>query len=284
MNAKKTIKRQHAKKAKNAIKTPKSSRRTVKTGRGNRRTDARNIKKKKTVAKREIKKPIRKTQNKKTRPTAKKNGANARVSEDSVEKRMERFSSENIESELSGRRRRVNVNVPDQASVKTALGAFFDNEKAVEYLKKNVSKRAVDVVGMLNTPKTDEYIAAQLDMKINAIRRILNIMQGYGLTNYYISKNTNGWLSFSWYINTAKVPAFLNYIDSIGNDKPLVTDSCNDYFICNKCYKEEKFIFTFDDAYDVGFRCNCGNSLSRIEKTEVPGYEQDNRNTAGNPP
>ena len=71
------------------------------------------------------------------------------------------------------------------------------DEIVSSYLRKNVSKRAIDVVGLLDSPKTDEDIAARLGLKINAVRRILNIMQGYGITNYNISKNVDGWLSFS---------------------------------------------------------------------------------------
>jgi len=132
-----------------------------------------------------------------------------------------------------------------------------------------VSKKAVDVINMLAMPETDENLAERLDMKINAIRRILNIMHGYGITNYYVSKNTNGWLSFSWYINANKVPPFLEYIGSMGSEKVVVDDNCNDYFICNNCYKNDKFIYTFDAAFETGFKCACGNNLERVEKAQV---------------
>ncbi len=166
--------------------------------------------------------------------------------------------------------RRPNISVPQPDEVKSALNNLLNNAMAVEYLKKNVSKMAVDVVGMLVTPKTDEYLAEQLGIKINAIRRILNIMQGYGITNYYISKNTKGWLSFAWYINTSKLPPFLDYVESMENDGSIISDKCNDYFICDSCYKSDMFVFTFDSAFENNFKCiSCSKNLSRMDKTEA---------------
>ncbi len=166
--------------------------------------------------------------------------------------------------------RRPNISVPQPDEVKSALGNLLNNTVAVEYLKKNVSKMAVDVVGMLVTPKTDEYLAEQLGIKINAIRRILNIMQGYGITNYYISKNTKGWLSFAWYINTSKLPPFLEYVESMEKEGSIISDKCNDYFICDSCYKSDMFVFTFDSAFENNFKCiSCSKNLSRMDKAEA---------------
>ena len=107
-------------------------------------------------------------------------------------------------------------------------------------------------------------------MKINAIRRILNIMQGYGITNYYISKNTKGWLSFAWYINTSKLSPFLEYVDGMEKEKSIINEKCNDYFMCETCYKTDKFLFTLRSAFENSFKCNnCGKNLDRMNKEEV---------------
>lgn len=175
----------------------------------------------------------------------------------------------NVEKNSEGRKR-VNVSVPQPQEVKEALDTLFSNDQAVEYLKKNVSKMAVDVIGMLVTPKTDEYLAEQMGTKINAIRRILNIMQGYGITNYYISKNTKGWLSFAWYINISKLPPFLDYVAGMEHEKSIVNESCNDYFVCKSCYESDRFVFTFDSAYENAFKCNnCGKGLERMDRNEA---------------
>ena len=50
-------------------------------------------------------------------------------------------------------RKKVNINIPQQEEAKLSIDRLLANDKAVEYLKKNVSKMAVDVVDMLVTPK-----------------------------------------------------------------------------------------------------------------------------------
>ena len=147
------------------------------------------------------------------------------------------------------------------------IEALVEDTRISDYLNKNVSRHASEVIDLLTTPRTDEEIAAALDLKINAVRRILNIMQGYGITNYNVSKNNEGWLSFAWYINTNKVPQFFDYVKNTTSEKATLKDDCNDYFICKSCYDDNKFIFTFDAAYESGFKCNiCSKQLSRIDR------------------
>ncbi|MEM0147625.1 MAG: hypothetical protein QXD11_02265 [Candidatus Micrarchaeaceae archaeon] len=136
-------------------------------------------------------------------------------------------------------------------------------------MEKNVGKFVVNVIKELNVPKDDEIIAADLNIRSNIIRSILNRLQGYGITNYYISKNINGWLSFSWYINVNKIPAFFDYI-AVKNTEKVINDYCNDYFICENCYKKDKLIFTFDKAMESEFKCRvCNEPFKRLSKAEV---------------
>ena len=161
--------------------------------------------------------------------------------------------------------KKIVIGLPETSEAKGAIDALLQNEKGITYLKKNVSRSIVDVISLLTVPRTDEYITEKLGIKINAVRRMLNIMQNYGITNYYISKNKNGWLSFAWYMNTNKLPAFLEYVRSVESEKSMIEDNCNDYFVCNNCYNENKLIFTFDAAYEAGFSCNaCGKNLERL--------------------
>ncbi len=235
---------------------------------------------KKTNAKRrnltQKRKPVAKHQNRNSKKhiktSAKPKKATQKIKSNiSVKQNVKQLTNvaKQKEKEASGRKR-TNVSVPQPDEVKVALDGLLSNERAVEYLKKNVSKMAVDVIGMLVTPKTDEYLAEQLGTKINAIRRILNIMQGYGITNYYISKNTKGWLSFAWYINISKLSPFLEYVEGMEREKSIVNETCNDYFICDGCYKTDRFVFTFDSAFENSFKCNnCGKNLNRMNRDEA---------------
>ncbi len=167
-----------------------------------------------------------------------------------------------------GRRKKENKNIPKPEEAEEIITSIFSNKDIVGFLTKNVSKRSTEVLNMLVTPMTDEEIAIKLDLKINNVRRILNLMQGYGLTKYYIAKNSNGWLSFAWYINIDKIDTFFNYVRQ--ERVNTIKDDCNDYFICNKCGRKSNIVLTFDEAFDNGFKCaSCGNNYDRIEQEEV---------------
>ncbi|MDE1857099.1 MAG: hypothetical protein KGH98_03385 [Candidatus Micrarchaeota archaeon] len=173
-------------------------------------------------------------------------------------------------AEKKAPKEKVNAAVPPAEDAKKAIDQLLGDDASLSYLKKNVSKRAIDVITMLSSPKTDEYIAEQLGTKINAVRRMLNLMQNYGITNYYVSKNVDGWLSFAWYINTGKIGQFFDYIKQINTAEPVVKEDCDDYFICNACYSDNKLIFPFDAAFEEQFKCNmCGSNLKRVDKDGV---------------
>lgn len=186
-----------------------------------------------------------------------------------IQKLQQKVQAKSLAESEDGRRKRPNPNITSPEITKLEIDKLLSNERATEYLRRNVSKTAIDVICMLATPKTDEQLVDQLGMKINAIRRILNIMQGYGITNYYVSKNTKGWLSFSWYINTNKLKPFLEYVDHSESEKSIINSNCNDYFMCDNCYKNDKLLYTFDAAFESSFKCGCGKNLARMDKTEA---------------
>lgn len=145
------------------------------------------------------------------------------------------------------------------------ISKLLGNQRVVGYIRQNVSKRASDVIQLLDKPRTDEQIATLLEIKINAARRILNILQGYGVTNYTTQKDEKGWLSFFWYINTNKVDQFLEYINT-NHSNGVLSKNCNDYFICKSCYDENKLVFNFDSAVEANFKCTCNASFARVDR------------------
>lgn len=171
--------------------------------------------------------------------------------------------------EVAEPKKKANLSIMPPEVVKKEIESLLSNEKVNSYLTRNVSKTAIDVLYMLSTPRTDEYLAEQLGFKINAVRRILNIMQGYGITNYYVSKNTKGWLSFAWYINTTKLSPFLEFVNNTERESAVINSNCNDYFVCSDCYKSDNLVYTFDAAFETDFKCNCGKNLARMDKTEA---------------
>ncbi len=164
-----------------------------------------------------------------------------------------------------------------RVEVKKVIEDIVQNDTVMDYLRKNVSRRAEDVLKALTSAKTDEQIAAELGIKINMVRRVLNILQGYGVTNYMTLKSSKGWLSFLWTINLKKVDEFYNYVNSSSEGNvSLITNESDDYFVCDKCYVENKLIFDFDSAFEANFKCmGCGSSMRRISREDAKKLEQE---------
>ncbi len=165
----------------------------------------------------------------------------------------------------------------DEIFVKEVIKKLLSNERANSYIGQNVNKRAAEVISLLAVPKTDEQIAEILDMKINSVRRILNILQGYGITNYNTYKDNKGWLSFFWSINTTKIDQFFEYINK-NNKTTIITDSCDDYFICKKCYQDDKLVLNFDAVFESNFKCYCGRDLERIDRKSAENLVVESTN------
>ncbi|MGC8572302.1 MAG: hypothetical protein ACP5RI_01685 [Candidatus Micrarchaeia archaeon] len=169
------------------------------------------------------------------------------------------------------------------AEVNQAISMIKNNSAAVEYLKKNVSSMTLDILSTLSEPKIDDKIAEALNIKINVVRRVLNMLQNYGITNYYIAKNANGWLSFAWYVNVDKIPAFIESLTKQENKKVEIDDNCNDYFICPNCYKNTKIMYPFDIAYENTFKCSiCNGKLTQVSREEIEKMMESTDNTATN--
>ncbi len=151
------------------------------------------------------------------------------------------------------------------------IDIIVKNVVFTDYMIKNVGKRAVDMVQYLNeTPQTDDKLALKMNLKVNEVRRMLNVLNSYSITRYDINKDNKGWLTFKWYLDRDKLRGFNTVIserESTGGLK--LQDNCNDFFFCETCYKEEKVILPFDAAFETGFKCECSKPLSVLNKQEV---------------
>jgi transcription factor E len=140
-----------------------------------------------------------------------------------------------------------------------------------EFISRNVGKKAINIIRMLNIPQTDEKLAADLNIKINEVRRILNVLDTYGVARYDTNKDSKGWLTFRWYLNTGKLTDLSLEIASKKDGTAFkLQDDCNDFFYCNACYDDQKVILPFDAAFENQFKCdNCGKGLKQLSKTEA---------------
>ncbi len=153
------------------------------------------------------------------------------------------------------------------------------NDTFHEYISKNVGSRANDILIELSYgPSVDEKMAEKLNIKLNEARRMLNLLNNYGIIRYLVDKDKKGWLTFRWYIDSGSVTEFNKKITSISEHAvPALPKNCNDFFICEVCYPSQHIIFPFDVAFESDFLCECGKSLKMLTREEAESVAVQNR-------
>lgn len=148
-----------------------------------------------------------------------------------------------------------------------------------EFVVKNVGKSGIDLINNLNSaPHTDDKLATKMEIKVNEVRRMLNVLNGYGITKYDINKDGKGWLTFKWYLDREKMIAFRSTLTERTSDANLaVNGECNDFFYCVSCYNDQKVILPFESAFDINFTCECGKALSALDKIQVSALVKENQ-------
>ncbi len=149
---------------------------------------------------------------------------------------------------------------------------IISGELFSEFVVKNVGKQGVELAKTLNaSPHTDDKLASRMDIKVNEVRRMLNVLNGYGITRYDINKDGKGWLTFKWYLDREKLTAFHGVLQEKQNGQKVnLQENCNDFFYCDSCYKNQKLILPFDSAYELNFKCEgCGKILGVLNKEQA---------------
>ncbi|MEM3181029.1 MAG: hypothetical protein QW091_02315 [Candidatus Micrarchaeaceae archaeon] len=151
------------------------------------------------------------------------------------------------------------------------INTILANDKVAGFLSNNISKYAIDIIRKIDGLKTDEAIAANMNMKINEARRLLNKLGDYGITRYDTHKDSKGWLTFEWYVDVEKLNDLNKTINSIQEENKInLPDNCDDFFICEKCYENDKIVLPFEAAFEHSFKCpECHRPLKRLSKQEV---------------
>lgn len=158
------------------------------------------------------------------------------------------------------------MTIADEALINTVVeDAHFSN-----HVSRSVGKRAKEIIQLLAEPQTDDAVAEKLGIKINEVRRMLNTLNTYGVTRYNVNKDSKGWLTFKWYIDANKLTELKDQIIMRSGDGAYkMPEGCNDFFICNKCYTDEKTIFPFETAFEMNFKHECGGAMKQVNKMEV---------------
>lgn len=140
-----------------------------------------------------------------------------------------------------------------------------------DFVSKNVGRQALTLVSHLNSSQlTDDKLATKMNIKVNEVRRMLNVLNGYGITKYEINKDSKGWLTFKWYLDRQKLTTFHGtLVEKQQEHGPVLQENCNDFFFCPSCYEDQKVILPFDSAFEVNFRCECGKLLEVLDKEQA---------------
>ncbi len=141
-----------------------------------------------------------------------------------------------------------------------------------EYITKAVGSHANNIIGkLLDGPKVDEKLSEILNIKLNETRRVLNVLNSYGIVRYNINKDSNGWLTFLWYIDHNSVGTFREHIMQSTTAKSSLPEGCNDFFACPSCSKKQRMVLPFEIAFDNSFKCSCGKALKSVSREEAEG-------------
>ncbi len=152
-----------------------------------------------------------------------------------------------------------------------AINTVLANDAFVEYIHTNVGRYGVEVMKRLTVPKTDDALANELNVKVNEVRRVLNLLSGYGITKYDTEKDSKGWLTFHWYVDVEKLLEFNSNISTKKEEAGIgLPEDCDDFFVCEKCFDYNKVVLPFDVAFEHSFKCpDCGKPLKRLSKEEA---------------
>ncbi len=140
------------------------------------------------------------------------------------------------------------------------------------YLDREYYDRAMEIIDLVKESiKSDEDIAQAINEKVNEVRRELNLLNGFNVLKYNTKRNASGWLVFKWYLDFNKLKELYETVHKTENAmNSVITSDCNDFFICENCYENNKAIIPFDKAVDLNFKCpECHRNLKRIDKENL---------------
>lgn len=161
----------------------------------------------------------------------------------------------------------------DEALVADAEKMLKD-EVFLDYIAKNVGSQANDVLKELSKgAKKDEQLAEGIGIKLNEVRRVLNLLNKHGIVRYDVKKDSSGWLTFEWHMDYVSFSDFHKELHAKAEAPPdALPENCNDFFTCGDCDKKQNIVYPFDIAYDKGFKCSCGKNLAMLSRSEAEDF------------
>ena len=109
---------------------------------------------------------------------------------------------------------------------------------------------------------TDEELAEELNLELNAVRRALFILYENDLASYRrLRDEDSGWLTYLWTFEYENIPEQLEeemhrLLDALIERREYELE--NEFYLC----EQDSIRFEFGEAMEFGFECpNCGEQL-----------------------
>lgn len=160
------------------------------------------------------------------------------------------------------------------------VGELVSNKNLSTTVGNSVGSGAMDVLKLLvEGPKTDENVAEKLGVKVNDVRRMLNMMNSYSIVRYDVNKDSKGWLIFTWRIDPEKLSEYVEMVSKeVVVSEAVLPGNCNDFFMCKGCYTKEKTVLPFDTAFESDFTCaSCGKPYALLTRQETVALFKSNQ-------
>ncbi|AOL16142.1 transcription factor [Sulfolobus sp. A20] len=151
----------------------------------------------------------------------------------------------------------------------------------VEELFTNLAKSLLgdDIVDVLEvllrkgTEMTDEEIANTLNIKVNDVRKKLNLLEEQGFVSYRKTRDKDsGWYIYYWKPNIEQINEILLSRKRLILDKlriRLEYERNNTFFIC----PQDNARYSFEEAFENEFKCpKCGSQLSYYDSDKIKTF------------
>ena len=142
--------------------------------------------------------------------------------------------------------------------------SFVDNKTLQKVAEAFGGEEAVQIVSVLKETgeTTDDEIAAQTEIRLNTVRKILYKLYDHSLVGLRRSRDkTTGWFIFHWRLQLDQLAGFIlnqkrRVLEKL--ETRLTYENNHDFYYC---FTEECKRVPFEDAMELVFRCPTCNKL-----------------------
>jgi transcription initiation factor TFIIE subunit alpha len=151
--------------------------------------------------------------------------------------------------------------------------AFVDDKTLEKVAEAFGGEEAVQIVNVLKQTgeTTDDAIAAQTEIRLNTVRKILYKLYDHSLVGLRRSRDKNtGWFIFHWRLQLDQLAGFISNQKRRVLEKletRLAYEQDHDFYYCSTegCKR-----VTFEEAMELVFRCpTCNKLLMHFDNTEI---------------